>query len=191
MWTAGNYISTPSTDAGRSRVPTLRDKGENGDVIEAKSNRDKTHMFCREFFPIPPENLQVDEDDHEYPEPKFKFEPISDERIKSVIKRLAPYKAPDSDEYSNAILRQCTDILAPRLGVLYRAVNELKYWPEKWSYISTIVLRKPGKGDYTKPGSHRPISLIKKFAMVYSKCLSEDLIHQVEAHALLASTQFG
>jgi hypothetical protein len=140
-----------------------------------------------------PDNIQVDKDDYEdkYPAPTFEFAPITDDRIRATIAKLDPYKAPDTDEFSNAVLTHCADDIVPRLGPLYRAVHELRYWPEEWKYIGTIILRKPGKDDYTKPGSHRPILLIKKMAMLYLKCLSDDLLHQAEWHQMLARTQFG
>jgi hypothetical protein len=132
----------------------------------------------------------VDEDNYEneYPKPTFDFAPLTDQRIRETIAKLKLYKAPDTDEFSNAVLIYCAKDIIPRLGPLYRAVHELCYWPKEWKYIGTIILCKPGKDDYTKPGSHRPISLIKKMAMLYSKCLSEDLLHQAEQHRMLPRT---
>jgi hypothetical protein len=190
MWKASSFMSAPPSDTLRTRVPTLVDTNEQGEKLEARTSAEKTRMFAKEFFPVPPAQLQIDEEEQDYNEPCFSFEPITNERIMTTIKKLRPLKAPDTDEFSNLILINCADSLVPRLGVLYRAVNDLNYWPDKWAYLGTIVLRKPGKGDYTKPNNHRPISLIKKFAMLYSKCLSEDLIHQAEAHCMLAPTQF-
>lgn len=193
MWKTSAYISSPSTDASRARVPDLITKDAHGDEIKATTNEETTALFKREFFPSPPDRIQIDGDDHEeeYPRPAFEFAPITDERIRNTIAKLQPHKAPDTDEFSNAILINCADALITRLGPLFRAVHALKYWPEDWKFIAIIVLRKPGKGDYTKPGSHRPISLIKKIAMLFSKCLSDELLYQTEKHHLLAPTQFG
>jgi hypothetical protein len=191
MWKASSFMSTSPTDTSRARVPTLSETNEQGEKVEARTSAEKTKLFATEFFPKPPGHLQIDEDEQEYDAPKFEFEPITDDHITSTIKKLKPFKAPDTGEFSNSILINCADVIVPRLGVLYHAVNALGYWPEKWAYLGTIVLRKPGKGDYTKPNSHRPISLIKKFAMLYSKCLSKDLIHQAETYKMLSPTQFG
>jgi hypothetical protein len=193
MWRANSYISTPLTDGARTRVPTLITKGPNGSEKSAMTNEEKTAIFETEFFLIASTRAQVDEDEHEqeYPEPKFDFSPITDNQIRNTIAKLEPYKAPDTDEFLNSVLIHCADQIVPRIGPLFRAVHTLRYWPEEWKFIGTIVLRKPGKDDYSKPGSHRPILLIKKLAMLYSKCISEDLLHQAEQSNMLAPTQFG
>jgi ribonuclease HI len=193
MWKAADYISTPSTDASRVRVPTLVRTTVEGQVITADSNASKARMFEEEFFPIAPNNVQVNEEEHKdkYPEPEFNFEPITNDRIRNTISKLEPYKAPDTDKFSNSVLINCTDEVIPRIGPLFRVVHKLQYWPDDWKYVGTIVLHKPGKDDYTKPGSHRPISLIKKLAMLFSKCLSDDLLHHAERYNMLAPMQFG
>lgn len=193
LWTASRFVKATPSDGARTRVPTLHVRGEDGRRIikTAATNEEKVDMFEEEFFPKPDPALQVNEDDHEYPEPKFRFREITDERILNTIRKLPPYKATDSDEYSNSILTHCAELLAPRYGPLFRAVNRLKYWPATWKYLDTLVLRKPGKDDYTTPGSMRPISLIKKPAMLYSKCLADDLLHRIEQTNLLPPTHFG
>jgi hypothetical protein len=191
MWKASMFISAPLTNTAHAQVPTLTEMELDSTNIKARTNDKKTTLFSKEFFLEPPAHLQVDENDHDYPAPLFDFRPILDKRIEITIKKLHPYKASDTDSFSNSILTHCADALLPRIGPLFWMVNALKYWPRKWAYLGTIVLWKPRKSDYTKMNSHRPISLIKKLAMLYSKCLSEDLLQQVEMHNMLAPTQFG
>jgi hypothetical protein len=161
MWRANLYISTSSTDRTRARVPTLVTKGPDGWEMSTTTNDEKTAIFETEFFPIAPAQSQIDKDEHEeeYPKPAFDFEPITDERIRDTIAKLAPYKAPDTNEFSNSVLMYCADQIVPHIEPLFRAVHTLRYWPEEWKFIGTIVLQKPGKDDYLKPGSHRPILL--------------------------------
>jgi hypothetical protein len=193
MWRANSYISTPLTDGARTRVPTLVMKGPDGREMSATTNNEKTAIFGTEFFPIALAQAQIYKDkyEEEYPEPAFNFNPITDKQIRNTIAKLALYKVLDTDKFSNSVLIYCADQIVPHIGPLFRAVHTLRYWPEEWKFIGTIVLRKPGKYDYLKPGSHRPISLIKKLTMLYSKYISEDLLHQAELHNMLAPTQFG
>jgi hypothetical protein len=131
MWHVHTYISTPSTDASRMRVPTLSSKGLDRRETKATTNDKKTEMFKLEFFPTAPEEMQVDEDEHKYLEPSFQFAPITDKRIYDTIAKLEPYKALDTDEFLNAVLINCAKDTVPRLGPLYRAVHKLRYWPDE------------------------------------------------------------
>jgi hypothetical protein len=47
-----------------------------------------------------------------------------------------------------------------------------------------------GKDNYTKPGSHHPILLIKKLAMLFSKCILDNLLYHAEQHGMLVPMQF-
>jgi hypothetical protein len=48
-----------------------------------------------------------------------------------------------------------TEVLA-----LYQASYQLAYIPKSWRAAKVIILRKPGKPDYTKLKVFRPISLL-------------------------------
>ena len=54
-----------------------------------------------------------------------------------------------------------------------------------------MVLRKPGKPDYTVPNVHWLIALLNTMAKILSACVAEDLIHMAELHGLLPDNHFG
>jgi hypothetical protein len=64
MWRAKTFISTPSTDRARSRVPTLVAKDVEGNEVTATSNVEKTELFKAEFFLIAPKCAQIDETEY-------------------------------------------------------------------------------------------------------------------------------
>jgi len=64
-------------------------------------------------------------------------------------------------------------------------------YPAGWRDSVTIILRKPGKADYTAPNAHRPVTLLNTIAKVLSACVAEDLIHAAETHSLLPNNHFG
>lgn len=43
---------------------------------------------------------------------------------------------------------------------IFTACVDLGHHPKQWRSAKIIVLRKPGKPDYTIPGAYRPISLL-------------------------------
>jgi hypothetical protein len=111
MRRTSDYILTLLTDASKARVLTLVGKNLEGMVVTADTNADKAKLFKGKFFPIVLSRVQVNktEQEDDYPEPEFDFEPISNTRIQNVISKLEPYKAPDTDKFSNSVLIYYTD----------------------------------------------------------------------------------
>jgi len=156
----------------------------------AETNEDKSRILCATFFP----ELERDDTSHVhviYLAPKFKFFPITNKQIHRAIARLGPFKVPGPDGIPNVMLIKCTDLLVPHLGPLYQATFKLDIYPISWRDSVTIVLRKPGKADYTVPKAHQPVALLNTIAKVLLACMAEDLTHMVEMQGLLSSNNFG
>jgi len=142
------------------------------------------------FFP----ELKSDDMSHTdviYPAPKFKFSPITNEQIHRAITKLGPFKVPGLDGIPNIVLIRCADLLVPHPGPLYRVTFKLSVYPTRWRDSVMVVLRKPGKADYTVPNVHWPVSLLNTIAKVLSACMAEDLTHAVKTHGLLPNNHFG
>ena len=54
-----------------------------------------------------------------------------------------------------------------------------------------VVLRKPGKADYTVLNAHWPVTLLNTIVKVLSACMAEELTLAVETHGLLLNKHFG
>jgi len=188
--TAHQYTSGDPMDGGKARVPTLKECLQNGTVVEAESNEDKSRVLCKVFFPRPVQVDLVRETD-EYPPPKFSYVPVTNMQIAHAILQLGPYKAPGADGIPNVFLIKCADLLIPHLGPIYCATFSLETYPDQWKDSVTVMLRKPAKPDYTVPSAHRPIALINTLTKVLSACVAEDLVHMVELHKMLPNNHFG
>ena len=191
IWTANKYALGPATDSGSVRIPDLVYKDEHNRNKLAATNEDKAKAFYDTFF-----TKRIDtETDYNtrqnYPTPKFIFKPITDEQIRRAIKRIAPYKAPGPSGIPNIVLKKCANILVPLLGPIFRATFYLEMYPQAWKESITLVLRKPGKPSYTKPGTYRPIALLDTISKVLSSCVAEDLTKFSEIHNLLPPNHFG
>ena len=55
----------------------------------------------------------------------------------------------------------------------------------------TIVLRKPGKANYTVLNAHQPVTLLNTMANVLSACVAENITHTAEMHGILSNNYFG
>ena len=73
---------------------------------------------------------------------------------------------------------------------IFTASINLGYYPRKWKTVTIVVLRKPGKPDYTVPGAYRPISLLNIFGKVLKAVIARYLLYYTEIYNLLPKMQF-
>ena len=116
---------------------------------------------------------------------------LTEEHILGQIKQLSPYKAPGPDGILNVVLQKCSDMLAPRLLHIYRAILKLKIYYDLWREFTTVVLRKPGKPKYDTAKAHRPIVLLATVAKVLTALVADDISRLTELYQLLPPTHFG
>ena len=76
---------------------------------------------------------------------KWKYIPVTDEQIHRAIKRMKPWKATQSGTIPNAIFVHTRELLVPHLGLIFRATDTLRTYPDDWKLTETPVLKKPGK----------------------------------------------
>ena len=188
VWTTHQYMSGEPTDGGRTRVPTLKVMQTDGGVWNAESNSDNSKALRDTFFLRPVEDgVEADS----YPAPHFSFEPVTNLQIQRAIVKLSPHKAVGANGITNIMFTKCADLIVPHLGLIYRATFSLKMYPSQWKDSTTMVLRKPGKPNYTLPNMHQPIPLLNTMVKILLACIAEDLLHMTEVHGLLPDNHFG
>ncbi|PPQ87142.1 hypothetical protein CVT25_000282, partial [Psilocybe cyanescens] len=96
IWTANKYISTPTTDGGKTRIPALKQKTVAGQNAKLTTNEEKAEALATSFFPQKPAESTVPAD-YGYPEPLPPPAKITEERIREHITKLSPYKASGPD----------------------------------------------------------------------------------------------
>lgn len=74
---------------------------------------------------------------------------------------------------------------------IFIASMNLGYHPRQWRSAKIVVLRKPGKPDYSTPGAYRPISLLNTLGKLLEAVVARRLSFLAEKHGLLPDTQFG
>ncbi|OJA18739.1 hypothetical protein AZE42_12536 [Rhizopogon vesiculosus] len=190
LWTANRYISSEPGDGGKARIPTLTKTGSNGITTIANTNPEKSRMIAESFFPPPP-NADSIPPDTEYPDPVEQQPPITPEQISRAISNLSGYKAPGPDGICNIVFKECADILVPYLTALFNAVFSHRTYYQPWRRFTTVVLRKPGKPNYTVPKAYRPIALLNTTGKLLTAIVAEQLTYILEHHQLLPNTHFG
>jgi ribonuclease HI len=190
IWIANKYLNSPAGDGGKTRIPTLKATGADGEMQEATTNQEKSDMLLNAFFPPPPELTSVPQD-YRYPNPKPCYEKITKIQIMRVINGLSPYKAPGLDNIPNVVLKESAVIIADYLLQIFQAVFKLGVYYAPWRDSITVVLRKPGKSDYKIPKAYRPVVLMSTIAKVLSACIAEELTYIAEKYSLLPANHFG
>jgi len=193
IWDASKLLMTPAIDAGKSRIPTLQVKDPITKKVtrEAADNASKGQLFYETFFPAPNPAITPIPEDVTYPPPRWNFENITDEQIHRAIKKMKPYKVSKKDTVPNSVLIHAKDDLVPHLGPLFRATNTLEYYPQEWANTETLILKKPGKPDYTALAAWRPIVLSDGLARLLNSCQTEDIVTMCEQHDILPANHFS
>jgi len=190
IYTANKYITTPYGDGGRTSIPVLRAIDPQGTIVEAVTNDEKSQMLARAFFPPPPTASSVPPG-FNYPSAIEPFSPFTEDEVHKAIAGTASFKAPGPDGICNIVFKRCSEQLTPYLTYLFNAVFTLNTYFDPWREFTTVVLRKPGKPDYTVPKAYRPIALLNTTCKLLTALVAERTSSILERHNLLPSTHFG
>lgn len=68
IWDLHKFTSSPASDGGKARIPTLKILDKDGKVVEIDGDEEKAKLLHATFFTPQPENLQLPKNP-EYPEP--------------------------------------------------------------------------------------------------------------------------
>jgi hypothetical protein len=104
---------------------------------------------------------------------------------------MKPFKASRRGTIPNSVLIHTREDLVPHLAPLFRVTNTLNYYPQEWSLTETLILKKPGKPDYTSPSAWRPIVLSDGMARLLNSCQTGDIVTMCKKHNLLPANHFG
>ena len=193
IWQASRMVTSPATDAGKARTPTLqlKDPVTRRITREAADNESKGQLFHETFFlPHNPATPPVPQN-FNYPPALWDFTNISNEQIHFAINNLKPYKASKSSSVPNSIFTHAREVLVPHLGPLFRATHSLDFYPQEWATTETLVLKKPGKTDYTTPSAWQPIVLSDGMARLLNSCHTSDMVSMCETHKILPPNHYG
>jgi len=72
-----------------------------------------------------------------------------------------------------------------------RACFIIGYYPRLGRAITTFILRKEGKTDYSFPGSYRPIALENTLSKILERVIADRMADTAEEYTLLPQSQMG
>ena len=180
LWRAATYMK-PRDSWGCT--PTLRV----GDR-ELADNEDKAQAFMDSFFPpmAPAEDETLTNAPSELP-----WQPITELEVFRSLKSAKSSTAPGEDGLPTLVWKRLWTYIGNTITQIFTASIDLSYHPRRWRCARIVVLRKPGKPDYSLPGAYRPISLLNTLGKLLEAVMARRLSFFAEAYGLLPDTQFG
>lgn len=180
LWKAATYMRPRESYAS---IPSLK-----VGAGEVSDNKDKAKAFCEAFFP----KMAEPEEEDIAPAPvEIPWEPITKEEIHRSLKAAKGTTAPGEDDIPTLVWKHLWKYLQSAITHIFRKSVELGYYPKRWKQARIVVLRKPGKPDYTVPGAYRPISLLNTLGKILEAVMARRLSFWAETYKLLPETQFG
>jgi hypothetical protein len=180
LWKAATYMK-PREAWGC--VPALQ-----VDSNELVENEDKACAFLNTFFP---EMDQPHEDPPAQVPPELPWPPVTELEIRRSLKTAKSSTAPGEEGLPTLVWKHLWRYLGKLITRIFTASIDLGHHPKQWRGAKIVVLRKPGKPDYSVPGAYRPISLLNTLGKLLEAVIARRLSYLVEKHGLLPDTQFG
>lgn len=184
VWDVAKYAKD-DTSLRSTRLPDLQVAAG-----MARSNEEKCHALRNMFFPPPPPVDFTNANRNNFP-PQIPSSPITEEEIELAIEATSPHKAPGPNGIPAAALQHSANLLIPILTPLFNSLLRLQFHPTEWRNSTTVVLRKPGKPDYSLPKAYRPIALQDTLSKVIESVIARRLSTWAEQYGLLPATHFG
>ena len=110
----------------------------------------------------------------------------------SVLKKLTGLhsdKSPGPDEVHPMLLKECAEVLAEPLSLIFQQSFESGCLPEDWKSANVVPIFKKGRrGDVS---NYRPVSLTSVPCKVMESLLKDDLTKYLESTSMLSKVQHG
>ena len=185
LWRLGKQIKN-----GWARTASFTPELAGPNSTIATEAEEKMTLLRDTFFPKARQARLDDLEGYEYPAPKD-FPEITNREIEQAILTSHPNKAAGEDGLTFRILQHALKPMETWLGRIYNACLDLGYCPKHFRHSKTVVLRKPGKADYTQPKSYRPIALLSTLGKGLEKIIATRISYLVETHQLLPKEHTG
>jgi len=185
FWKVARWVRRRGA-TGSSFTPTLRDASGQG----IQDPEEKAKLLFRVLHPTPPEADLKDIEGYNYPEP-IATPKITIKEVKRAITSAAPGKAPGPDNIPNLVLQRLLPIIGDYLTNLFNDCLRHGYCPEHFRKSITVILRKPGKDDYSDPKSYRPVALLSTIGKAMEAVLARRISYLVEGYKLLPEHHIG
>ena len=180
LWKAATYMHPQDL---HTNIPALKRESE-----EVSENKAKAKVFLEIFFL---KMADPEEEATELPTEEIPWHPITELEVHQSLKAAKGLTAPGEDGIITLVWKHLWLYLQKVITRIFTKSVELGHYPNQWKQAHIIVLRKPGKPNYTEPGAYQPISLLNTLGKILEAVMAWRLSYWAEAYKLLPDTQFG
>ena len=130
----------------------------------------------------------------EYLEPldngiNFQMKTITSSNVFSMLSKLSKSKATGLDRISARLLRECPDLIADSLCLIFNHSINSGVFPDEWKCSKVIPLFK--QGERHDPNNYRPISIIPVVAKVFERIIYDQVKAFIDENKLFFKSQSG
>src|SRR5204863_9763860 len=97
-------------------------------------------------------------------------------------KKPASEKATRPHEIDNIVIKKTLALTEQHLRALMQASIDLGHFPKPFKQTNMVVLRKPGKPDYTITKAYRPIALENTLGKVLESVMVDTISYLMETY---------
>lgn len=154
-------------------------------------SKTKAKILINRFFPPP---LAVNLFDIKTPLnylSNYHIGKITFHEIRSTILGSISEKTPGKNGIPNLILKLLIDSLLPHPYRIFNKCLDTGFCPTHFRSSIIVVLRKPGKTDYTTAKACRPIALLNTLGKALEFILAKRITNLAETYGLLSYNHFG
>ena len=110
--------------------------------------------------------------------------------ILSLLSKLCESKATGLDKISAKLLRECPDLIAESLTLIFDQSLLTGIFPDDWKSAKVTPLYK-NSGKRNDPANYRPISVIPVVAKVFERVVYDQLYHYLAENCIISPYQSG
>ena len=117
------------------------------------------------------------------------WQELSNNEVKQAINTSSLKKAPGPDEISFAIIQEAYKAISKVMNPVYKILIRNGFHSECWREGTGVILKKPGKPDYSLPKAYRIITLLNCLGKIAEKIMTARLSHRSQVTDLLDKDQ--
>ena len=178
VWRAARYANP--------RAGTTVEASTARDGKQAHTSLEKEEMLRHESFP-PNDGNQY----NKLPPAGSAHTCVTEQAVERALVSQSVKKAPGPNKLSFGAIRLLWKWDKESMVRLTRGAIRTGRHPAVWKQASGVVIRKPGKDDYTMLKAYRSISLLSCIGKVVEKVAAELLSEEAERRGQLSDGQFG
>ena len=178
-----------TTDKRLEKTPPIRASPDEGSSLE-DSFLGKCKAFRNTLFPTPPSAPEPDWSNYTAAT-GWKWPSLSQVELERACSRQVKSSTPGPDSITQELISHAYTAIPDVFFQLYTRLLGLGYHPRCWRKATGVVLKKPGKPDYSNPKAYRVISLLNCLGKVSERILAQRLGYLAETTSLLHPSQLG